>query len=521
MKTKKNKFSLLLGAGIILLAMACTDTIMDKINVDKNHPMDAQSKFIMTDLITSTAFTTVGGDFSLYAAIYVEHETGVHNQMYNAEVRQGEPISSTTYNNVWNSTYANIKKAKIIIDKCSAGGDEKGNEVTLGAAKVLLAYNAAVMADLFGDTPFSQAGEINPDGTPEYMQPAIDKQNAIYASVMRLLDEAIVHLDGTDAGYSGAMGRSDLMYNGNKALWKKAAYGLKARYTMRLLNRSADQAADLNNILSYLNQSFTAAGEEMKFTIYDGDANVNPLFAFSNSRDALGASKSLRDKFVELNDPRGNQYFMDYDFIQITDPAQVVVAPNGSPEQSQYVYNLSMACYAYTAPSIMLSYHELLFLKAEALCRLNRAAEAGPVLRDAVKAAFANLQTTLESTIDFISSHNGRATVDLGAAVAENYFTNSVQPLFAVNPLKETMVQKYLAFAGASGEAVEAYNDYRRLEAMGEHFVVLDNPLNNSSFPLRFAYGSSDVLANVAMKNAYGDGQYVYTEKVWWAGGDR
>ena len=81
------------------------------------------------------------------------------------------------------------------------------------------------------------------------------------------------------------------------------------------------------------------------------------------------------------------------------------------------------------------------------------------------------------------------------------------------------MVQKYLAFF--EEEAIEAYNDIRRLKAMGEDFIQLDNPLNSSKFPLRFAYGSEDVTTNVNVREVYGDGSYVYTENVWWAGGSR
>ncbi len=41
------------------------------------------------------------------------------------------------------------------------------------------------------------------------------------------------------------------------------------------------------------------------------------------------------------------------------------------------------------------------------------------------------------------------------------------------------MLQKYLAFYGASGESTEAFNDYRRLKALGEEdFIGLANPLN-------------------------------------------
>lgn len=47
----------------------------------------------------------------------------------------------------------------------------KGNVVTEAIAKILLAYNGAVAADVFGNTPYSQTGILNPDGTPMYMQP--------------------------------------------------------------------------------------------------------------------------------------------------------------------------------------------------------------------------------------------------------------------------------------------------------------------------------------------------------------
>ncbi|MCA1760541.1 MAG: SusD/RagB family nutrient-binding outer membrane lipoprotein, partial [Bacteroidales bacterium] len=77
-------------------------------------------------------------------------------------------------------------------------------------------------------------------------------------------------------------------------------------------------------------------------------------------------------------------------------------------------------------------------------------------------------------------------------------------------------------FAFFEEEAVEAYSDYRRLVAMGNNVIQLDNPKNDANqFPQRFTYGSSDVTTNVNVRNAYGDGNYVYTEKVWWAGGTR
>jgi len=500
----------------VLFLTACSKEALDKVNANPNNPEDVPAKFTVTDLITSTAFNIVGGDIPLYASVYVEHEAGVWNQQYNAETRRGEPTSATTYNNVWGQIYNNIKALKIVIAKTSEGGKEEGNNVTNGIAKVLMAYNLGVLTDYWGDVPFSESGVINSSGSPAVLQPKIDKQSDLYPQIISYLDDAIVQLDKTDAS---AIGNQDLIYKGNKALWKKAAYGLKARYTMHTLFRSTDATQDLTKVVDYVNQSFASSSEEMIFSVYDGNSLVNPLGAFSYSRDGLGASGSLLEKFKELNDPRGEQAFMNYNFEQITlDEALDGSVPNGTPVQQQFVYDISMAEYSMSAPTLLLSYHELMFLKAEALVRLNRQAEAKDALEKAVVAAFANLERTLKSTDN---DWGVGADIDLSSDVAEDYFNNEVVPMFTDNPLKAVMLQKYLAFFGASGESTEAYNDIRRLRALGEgDLIELDNPLNSDKFPLRYSYGNSDVLANPNIATAYGDGQYVYTSKVWWAGGD-
>jgi len=60
------------------------------------------------------------------------------------------------------------------------------------------------------------------------------------------------------------------------------------------------------------------------------------------------------------------------------------------------------------------------------------------------------------------------------------------------------------------------------MKALGENFIELKNPKNAQNlFPLRTPYGADDVTTNPAVEQAYGDGQYVYSENVWWAGGTR
>ena len=224
---------------------------------------------------------------------------------------------------------------------------------------------------------------------------------------------------------------------------------------MRLLNKSANKTTDLQNILTYVSKSFANASEECKLAIYDADSQLNPLWAFSYSRNSLAASASLIEKFVERNDPRAPQAFLEPDpsgdfpagyasGTQATDIAGIKAAPNGTPQELQNNYGMSMISWAMSAPTLLISYHEVKFLEAEALCRLGgRLDEAKNALKAAITAGFENLENSI---IDAADTWVADGDSDLGADVAETYFTDEVEPLFDANPLQETMIQKYLAF---------------------------------------------------------------------------
>ena len=471
----------------VSLALAgCSEDVMDRINQDTSHTNSVDGKFILADLITSTAFSNVSGDFNTYSSSYVEYEVGIENQLYNAEIRLNEPSASSTFENTWGNVYTSLKNARVIIGQCQEGKRDEGNLVTRGIAEVMEAYNGALLADIFGDTPYSEASLLDENGSPVNMNPKIDKQEEIYVSIMASLDKAIEDLNQSD--------------------------------------RSTDKQADLNKVLDYVSKSFTSADDEAAYAVYDAN-NINPFFGYFDSRAGFANSQSLTDKLIERKDPRLERVMLspttaDKKRIQVTGSADknLVPAPNGTPEQNMQKYGVSAFVYSNTAPTMLMSYHELKFLQAEALCRLNRTSDAEKALKEAVAAGIANAERSVSSAITYMGSKMVVNSEKMTEETANTYFDNQVKPLFAVNPLKETMIQKYLALWGASGEATETFNDIRRMKGLGENFVTL---ANTKKFPLRMPYGNSDVVSNPEVKAAYGDGQYVYSEPVWWAGGTR
>jgi hypothetical protein len=139
-----------------------------------------------------------------------------------------------------------------------------------------------------------------------------------------------------------------------------------------------------------------------------------------------------------------------------------------------------------------MTYHELKFIEAEAKFRTSDATWQ------------ASLQQAIEANFVF----HGLLLAD-----GTTYFTTQVVPrLTAGNEIKEILTQKYIAFYEA--EAIEAYNDYRRVPS----FLTLNNPNNLTSsggFPWRFPYPSSEVASNSANIPVINN----YVDKTWWEGG--
>ena len=462
------------------LFQACSEDKMDEINKNVNNPTEMASRLIITDVMVNSAFTVTGADASFYGGIYSELSAGNHNQMYNAQIRRADPQLSSTYNNGWNNSYRQLLNLGVIIDNCTTG-KEKGNFQTLGVAQILKAYNLAILTDLFGDVPYSEA--VKPG---VIFQPKVDKQEAIYQDIFKNLTEGIANLNKTST--YATLGVQDPIYNGNSAKWIKAANGLLARYTMRLSLRKADY----QGVINYVNASFADSSDELK--LVNGGV-PNPFARFELNRGAICVAKSFYDTMVANGpaDARTASFF--------TKKAGVVLPFDNSKEDVEAQGRYSISALMSEANAIyLLSYHELLFLKAEAQARLGLP-EAQTTMNAAIKAAYAK-----------------KTAVAFTPAQADTYIA-SIGALTGNALLKKIMVEKHISFF--ENEGIESYNDIRRLQAMGNgDLIPMVNP-KPELFPQRFAYGQSDVASNTNVKELYGDGSYVYKEKVWWAGGTR
>lgn len=246
---------------------------------------------------------------------------------------------------------------------------------------------------------------------------------------------------------------------------------------------------------------------------------MNPYAAFQYSRDYLANSTTMRDLLADRNDPRQGIYINYYwQGEAVPDASGKLPEPlcgtpgnlaeataSGGELDAPKWLSYSKEWYPmYPAASThILSLSEVYFIIAEVQAR--QGADCAAALTSAVEAAFADAS----------------AFGSVGMSAAD--YVTSLSARIAADPLKEVMVQKYIA--QGRDEQAETFNDLRRCKAMGKVCVEMTNPLNTQSgqnrLPLRMPYGNSGVSSNVNVRQAYGDGMYVFTDPVWIFGGDR
>ncbi len=476
MKTLK----IFLVAVFTVFLWGCSEDIMDEINTDVNNATSVDAFVVLPTVLLNTAYTATGTDLAWYASAFIEHSAGQWAQHHDADRRLGLDATSH-FNNHWNGMYDLLNMIRLIEKRCSPGGAEENNKHALGISQILMAYNLAILTDFWGDVPWSEAI------TPGLIKPKFDRQSAIYQDIFQLLEDGIDNLEAAIAqGNAGPnSGNFDYVYGGNNQKWIKVAYSLMARYSMRLSVRDGQAAS---KALAAIANGFESAADNFIFDEYGTSVpSQNPWYSFLFQRSHLCVSTTLFNIMDDRNDPR-----MPIWFSQLGDPADYNPAPPGEADRVQGgVYSESLITLnGQTLPTPMMTFHELKFIEAEAHFRNSPQGDYAGALQEAIEESFVFHGLTVEE--------------------ADAYYTAEVAPLLATDALTEILTQKYIAMY--EHEAMEAYHDYRRTG-----IPTLHNPNNVLvGFPQRYQYGLSEETSNPENFIVLD----IYTDKVWWAGGD-
>ncbi|MBA4302291.1 MAG: hypothetical protein C0433_19635 [Cyclobacterium sp.] len=435
----------------VAIAFSCSDSIMDEIDTNPNVFSDAPLNTLLPNVITRYTTEVAGGATARTARFLSEQTTFV----LGGPILDGLSSNST----LWQSGYLALNDLEIIKKKAQ----ESGAWAYVGISGVLKAFYLSNITDLYGDVPYSEALR------PEIVNPRFDSSESIYAELQNILDEAITNLE-KDPGLIIPR-NDDMIFNGNRAMWIKTAYGLKARLHNRLSN--IDPQGSANKALEAIGKSFSTENERFMFSKFENTLNNgNPHSLAQNAQPMTSVGNGIFNAMLFFSpngnvedDPRANIWFTRVKGKLLPAPNGTAVSDFQEPRLDGAFYSKPEILKHFGAPKPLLTFVEIKFIEAECYLRLGNP-----------QSAYASYQTALSAALKEASIF--RPAVALSPKQMSDYISlPTVSPGIGSLTQKTVVYQKYIYFF--LYQPIEAYNEFRRTGL----FAVTDPGGSATRFP--------------------------------------
>ncbi|CAG5068220.1 hypothetical protein DYBT9623_00949 [Dyadobacter sp. CECT 9623] len=222
----KSLFQKFIYAAPLALMVSSCDNGFEEMNVDPNKYAQVVPEYLFTRAQLDGVATNFTG-----AAYLTIGQSMQHFATYKEVPAAGDKYFNFNYSQAsWNAYAGTAQGAGAVISInqiIDAVQDHPLAVNKLSAARIWRAYIFHRLTDLYGDIPYFESGRALSE---KNYGPKYDTQQAIYADMLKELEESIAAFDASQANFANA----DLIYAGNITQWKKFAYSLMLRLGMRL-----------------------------------------------------------------------------------------------------------------------------------------------------------------------------------------------------------------------------------------------------------------------------------------------
>ncbi|OYU81608.1 MAG: SusD/RagB family nutrient-binding outer membrane lipoprotein [Flavobacterium sp. BFFFF1] len=516
-KIYRNKSKIFLLAGTLAF-LSCQDYL--DVDTDKDNSTNAPLNLLLTSIEVNVDNTT---DFLNYTGDILQVYT--HQMVVREEQDQyGTKVNNINVLNEWNNTYLTLTNIETLIKQ----GTESGDMVYVGLAQLQKAYLMSVAVDLFGDVPYTEAGQLASGGI---ISPKFDNQAEIYAAIMDLIETGKANV-ASDAGIQKPAA-DDLFYGGDTEKWIKFANTFKLKlYNQTRLSPNFDQAGF--DALIAENNFFDSNDDDFQFnhqnTLSPSDErNKFFLESYNSTQFTTYMSPWFYEILKGMNpnihtgneDPRIPYYF----FNQLEDgqlPPDLGDPATGNPKADYWDSSTgfftirfgSIGPYrdfstenSYTYPGIfpaggryddnqggnvndmmnndpdapapptgiaphrILTYAEFLYIQAELIHVGKLTGNEGAKLQAAMEASFAKVD-------EVVDNNQAPQTIPnlVGSAAVTTFIGNVMAEFNAASADKKLEIMMTQKWVATFGDPFDQYNDYRRTG-----YPILANP--NSTSP--------------------------------------
>ncbi len=529
-------FSFLLLA--TLITTSCTKEFAE---INTNPTALTEGNFNPNTLLTSVQLTYTGStDFAFEAwrtnLAMASTMTQLFATTFSAWAGDKYTLNHEYKHAYWNRAYTEQVKPVVELVEFTRDKPQYANLHQVGRLMKAMVFQR--ITDLYGDVPYFEAGLAY---HKRLFYPKYDKQDLIYADLLKEIEEAVNALSTTGDKLTG-----DAMYAGDISKWQRFGNTLLLRAAMRLVK--VDEAKAKSVVLKVLGKTMNSIDDNA--FVKGGGAGVDRTVNNRHAQVLLGDSgggehfytkwsKTFIDFLKGHNDPRltrvarvnvwtgsnpnsvvqnsspkgdaalqkglpnGKNTSQNNDGFSIYyDPSYVGVVNDPAGLNSYSSVNLEMV--QRTSPTYFLTYAESELLLAEAAARWG-SAYGDPKTR---------YENGVKASMTFLTQYSGNLTISDAEVTA--YLSQN--PYVASKGI-EMINTQYWATTGITLNFYEAWSNWRRT---GYPILVpVDYPGNitGGTIPRRLTYPLGESSANEenlnAARNSISGGDFI-TSRIWW-----
>lgn len=282
----------------VMGSTSCSD--FGDVNIDPEHLNEGNVPLEM--LFTNAQHQALGSDWDvwrngcIYAAQWMNHVASFNWQGY-AMYQWSDGYSAAYWDGVYSGDRGAIRDVTNVLMQWK---EDPTHEIDYQIARIMRVYVMHRMTDLYGDIPYTQAGQPR-----EYSYPVYDRQQDIYMDMLNQLNEAQAALKG--AG-TAPMSSHDVYYQGNTDKWAKFANSLMLRIAMRMTK--VDPATAETWVKTAVNNGLFASNEDNAMLLHTNAVTTNDtsepyakIYAHED-RGNFFVNKFFIDMLKETKDPR-------------------------------------------------------------------------------------------------------------------------------------------------------------------------------------------------------------------------
>ncbi|WP_228235597.1 SusD/RagB family nutrient-binding outer membrane lipoprotein [Allomuricauda sp. M10] len=431
---------------LTVFTIGCSEDYFDVNTPSNTAPLE---DLRMQDLIAPVMHSTLEGQRSA--------ELSFGNYVQNFVTTGGGAAGQTSASGLWTQVYLYVLPN---LEAVKVKAAETGATHIDAIADILIAANIGIATDSWDNIPYSEAAQ-----GPDNNFAAFDTQEQIYTEVFGLLDDAIAKLSAADnSGFS--LGSSDLIYGGDTDKWLRAAYSLKARYQLHLVNKGIVTPAE---VLATVENGFTSNADN--FAMYYDEKNINPWYSEEIlARRTGNLSKDIASQIV--SSMNGDYYpflggLVEIDprlplFAENNDEAEYKgfvsggggIAPDGTDANTRFREDGFYT--SVDSPLMLITYAEVLFIKAEAAFLANGGTET----------SVGSSATAYTAYMDGVAASMDMYGVDGADYLADGAIAVGEGALSLHHIMKEKYIHNFLN--------PETFVDYRRYDFSDDVFTGLE-----------------------------------------------